>query len=548
MIMKPQKILNLTIALALMTVANIALAQSPEVQIMQLNKQAMDDYGNLDIEASQASLKQAEELCLANSLTGSPLARTYINMGMVQYGGLGDNASAMESFKKALCYDSTVMLDPLNSTPDMEILYTGAKNQVQASGCAGIVQTQAPVGPTVAPGPVTPAPATVVNNDVLRHTPVTQQKRLMPIPVYIQTNPSKDVSSVILYYRTVGERIFQQLQMKNNQQAWFAIIDCDVLTTFDPTGLDYYVAVLDSQNQILATAGSEAQPFQISIVDVVTSPPPAVPGEEAPAACQAECPPWNPNCNEANCAKYADICSDSEPCCSGLACVDGVCEEGAGGGGDDESISSGGSGKSINSHVRIFLNAGTGAGLIGSGDYSKDDFSNKLDNQDINVPVSIALNKLHLRLGALFQLPIDKLEIGFNVRGDLPLSPDYSPIAISAIANIAYRIAGENAEKGFQAYAVAGLGWMNIMHRVKFPDCYTANVEETGCASANWATNDSVDKNGFIKSGFLGVELGLDMNYFFVKNFGLNFGAIIDVVFPTFAANLDIQAGIALRF
>ena len=379
---------------------------------------------------------------------------------------------------------------------------------------------------------------------LFRSPAVTQQKRMVPIPFYVQTNPSKDVQQVVLYYRTIGERIFQQMPLSNNGQAWVGTIGCDVLTVLDPTGLDYYIAALDATNQLLATAGSEAQPFQISVVDIVTTPPPPPPGEAAPEACQEECPPWDPACNE-NCVQYADVCSDEEPCCKGLVCMDGVCEEG------EEEEGGGGDGSDIKHHARIFLNGGTGFGLVGPGTYDHSDFPNMIYTGSIDTKVGIALSKLHVRLGAMFALPVDKLEVGLNGRFDLPLSPDYPPIAVSVIANVSYRIVGENKAKGFQMMAVAGFGWMNIMHRIPFDDCRTVNAADGQCADpAGWYldANDIIKRNGFRKSGFLGVELGLDMYYWLHKNVGINLGAIFDIAFPVFALNLDVQAGVAFRF
>ena len=56
------------------------------------------------------------------------------------------------------------------------------------------------------------------------------------------------------------------------------------------------------------------------------------------------------------------------------------------------------------------------------------------------------------------------------------------------------------------------------------------------------------DLGFFRKAGFLGVELGLDMYYWFTKNVGLNIGTIFDIAFPKFAVNLDVQAGLAFKF
>lgn len=546
--------------------------------VLQKNKQAMEAYGNLEIDEAMTLLNDAEQLCLDNNITGAQLARTYVNIGMVEFGANGDAGKAMTAFKKAVCQDSTVMLDPLNSTPEMDALFTEAKSQMNADGCEGMggpaptadsdtdgagmsdvddllgitaatpIPTPEPAGPTV-PATTDVGSSQRIVNDVLEHNTVVEQSRLVPIPFYVVTNPDAEVGSVVLFYRTQGERIFQQLQLVFKEKGWSANIQCDVLSTLDPSAIEYYIAVMDESGQLLSTAGSEAQPFQMVISPTASVPPRPIPGEEPLPACQAECPPWNPDCNDTGCKKYAALCSESEPCCSGMACVDGVCEEG----GSSESSSFVNT-KGSNTKVRFYVNAGTGLGLIGKGTFTKDDFPNMRGTTGVRTSkTAVALSKLHLRVGAMYSLT-EKFELGLNFRGDLPLfSPHYSVITPSVVVNAAYRIAGNSAEKGFQMFGVIGFGWLNIMQRVPFEDCFDFHEDENGnevCTHEDWQQRDGgkMSTNGFRKAGNLGAEFGFDMNYWFARNIGINVGTIFDVLFPEFTINLDLQMGLALRF
>ncbi|MBN2524807.1 MAG: hypothetical protein JXR76_00340 [Deltaproteobacteria bacterium] len=554
----------------------VSAQSNPDV--IQKNSDAMDAYANLEIETALRLLKEAEQICIDNNISGPQMARTLVNRGVVEMGGNGDNAVAMEYFKKALCHDSAVMLDPLNSTPEMADLFSGAHAQVKSQGCDGIGPASEagadssmddllgtpPVGTTpVAPVPEPPTsqperpvasgvsqPVEVVN-DVLRHTSVTEQKRMVPIPFYVVTNSDVDVASVVTFYRTVGERIFQQLPLVQKGDGWSAYIECDVLTTLDPSAIEYYIAVTDESGQLLATAGSEAQPFTIQIGHSISSEPPSVPGEAPLPACQEDCPPWNPDCNARNCGKYAELCSDDEPCCSGMACVDGVCEEAG-------SQPKGKPG-AMTARVRLFVNGGVGLGLVPKEEYTADDFPNKRSVAAIGSDnPGIGFSKLHFRVGAMIPLT-EKLEVGANFRGDLPLFAEfYDALVPSIIANVAYRIAGSNAESGFQMYGVAGFGWVQIMHRIPFKDCKSwielkpgESAEDVVCKYDNWKdiSNEQVETTGFRRAGYLGVELGFDMNYWFTRNVGLNVGTIFDITFPkNFTINLDLQMGLALRF
>jgi hypothetical protein len=71
------------------------------------------------------------------------------------------------------------------------------------------------------------------------------------------------------------------------------------------------------------------------------------------------------------------------------------------------------------------------------------------------------------------------------------------------------------------------------------------------CQDPNWTENSSSGymNHYFRKSGPVGIEVGLDGYYWFVNNFGINFGLVLDIPFPNeFALNLDVQAGLAFQF
>ena len=562
----------------------VAQAGGPQATITQLNQQAMAAYGNLQFPEAMQLLQQAESLCNQYNLHGAELARTYVNMGMVEFGGSGNNAGALEYFKKAVCLDRSVMLDPLNSTPDVEMLFRGAQGQAQApGGCGGAAPQPQPAYPQPQPAypqpqpgypQPQPGPATM---QLLQHTQVTQQVRLTPIPIFARVNPNVQPGQVILFYRTIGERIYQQVPMQPNGSGYSAMIGCDVLQTFDPTGIEYYIAVLDTANRLLGTSGTEAQPHQTSIVQTLTVPPPAMPNEAPPGACREECPPWNPDCNSA-CKQFGDLCDSDSECCSGLACIEESCSQTDGDGGGGEGWGEYGP------HFRMSINAGTGAGLVTGG---AEQPYNQVSDGSLTVGTGFAWSKFHIRANPMIYLPVAKLSIGLSFRGDIPMLADAAKTAVSKnrdvprsmepslLLNVAYRIVGSDDHSGFELDALLGFGWMNILNRVSYQDCppeiasddsddidgaedlwgHSFKEDELVCeedslddSNGGWDGSDATAQNFFRKSGPIGVELGVDGYVWFVDNFGLNFGLIADVLFPSFVLNFDIQAGIALRF
>lgn len=384
---------------------------------------------------------------------------------------------------------------------------------------------------------------------LIRHTPVTQQQRLVPIPIYVEVNPNVSVGQVVLFYRTIGESVFQQIQMEKHYQGYAATIGCDVLTTFDPTGIEYYVAVLDPSNQLLGTSGTEGQPHRVSIVDTLTVSPPTLPNQSSPAQCaQEECPPWNPNCH-GECKQFGDLCDSDSECCAGMVCVNETCtqegEEGGGGGipGDFDPV------------MRFALSVGTGVGLVFGGAEKP---YNQVSEGKLSVGTGFAWNKMHFRVNPMFYLPADDLEIGLTFRGDMTFdagadAPKFGP---SVLANLSYRLAGDSHE-GFQLLLLTGLGWMNAYHRVEYSDCPPVEDDEgdLSCdpdvldSSDEWDPGEGVEASHFFRhAGPFGIELGLDGYYWFTANVGLNFGLVADLLLPDMALNFDLNALMSFRF
>ncbi|HUT76591.1 MAG TPA: hypothetical protein VM285_02835, partial [Polyangia bacterium] len=424
---------------------------NPQTAVLQLNQQAMLMYGNLQFAEAIGLLKQAEATCRQYGISGPVLARTYLNMGVVEVGGNQNNAAGLEYFKRAVCADQAVMLDPLNSTPEVETLFSLARSQAKTPGACQQAQPQPqPVYPQPQPQPQPqpvypqPQPQPQPQMQLIRHTPVTQQVRMVPVPIYLDVNPAVSVGQVLLFYRTTGERIFQQVPMQQHLTGWAATIGCDVLQTFDPTGIEYYAAVLDPANRLLGTEAAEAQPHQVTIVGMLTVPPPTLPNEAPPTACQEECPPWNPDCNSA-CKKFGDLCDSDSECCAGMACVHEMCTETDGEGG--------GPAGDIDPIVRIPVSFGINFGLVAGGNAEP---YNQVSEGNLSIGTGFTFGKLQFAINPMFYLPVDGLELGLKFRGGLPLEMNYPddvpPVAPSIYLSASYRIAGDGFD-GFQLHA-----------------------------------------------------------------------------------------------
>ena len=111
-------------------------AQSPsEVEILQLNREAMDAFAELELEEADALLDRARTLAIERGVQGRVLARTRINQGLLALARV-ENAAALDHFEAALREDPAIELDPLTSTPEAQALFAMAEAQAQRTGHA----------------------------------------------------------------------------------------------------------------------------------------------------------------------------------------------------------------------------------------------------------------------------------------------------------------------------------------------------------------------------------------------------------------------------
>ncbi len=608
-----------------LSLPRVGIAQDSLTKAVQLNQEAMTDYQNMKIDKASAKLTEAEGLCLQAGVMGPELALTYLNMGVIEAAGRQNSAAAQDYFTRAVCLDDMIMMDPLVSTPDVEAIFNEAKQNAMPDVCvqykdpANMPPPPPPSGdfppppgdgfPDAPPGggfdappPPPPPPPPPQGGppppqtDNVRHNAVMQQEKLTPVPVYIEVQPGTPVEKVMLFYRTYGERIYQQIEMRKESGGYAATIGCDVLQTFDPTAIEYYIDVISPGGDVVGSAGNEGQAFQVNMVDsLVGAPPPTLPNGELPEKCQKECPPWNPDCNE-NCKKYGDFCSSNGDCCQGMVCKEGMCDEGAGGG-------------NFKPKVKIQLGAGTGGAFVpgeevkpynryaevtyedwiavpdnvqycSSAGYATDEASRqqcfKELSKGVSVDAGMAWSKIHARISVYGYIK-EKIMVGATFRAGLPLDSDKNVAAVSPLGmvNFGYRAVGKGTDR-YDLTVVAGIGGGFILHRIAYADCnpvwldpnhpWPNDADQIVCDASQieygeWVGPKEADPNipgstrnyymqkYFRKAGYVVAEVGLDQYFWFTKNVGLNIGIMFDALFaPNFAFQGDFQLGVAARF
>ncbi|MDQ3033779.1 MAG: hypothetical protein M3Y87_15290 [Myxococcota bacterium] len=321
------------------TFASPAHAQRAMQQVLDLNRQAMDAYNNLEIEQAQSLLEQALQAAQRGRVTGAPLARTYMNLGVVAIGGLGDNGAGLNYFVQALEADPNVQLDPLTSTPDIQTTFGLAQQRGGGGGGGG----EPPPDPGGGGGGGAPGN--------LSHVAVPEQLAQTAVPVYIEV-PGRP-PHVYLYYRAHGMREFQRVEMQPVAGGYGYEIPCT--DVFEPE-VAYYIVAFGTDGSPLGFAGSQDSPITVPIVSTRSQEAPALPGRAPPTQCaERECPPGMAGCESGGRGAGESCTSDAQ--CSSGNCDDDLCAMSSGGGGG------GGGGGGASGAPNFFVRVGGGLGL-----------------------------------------------------------------------------------------------------------------------------------------------------------------------------------------
>jgi hypothetical protein len=132
---------------------------------------------------------------------------------------------------------------------------------------------------------------------------------------------------------------------------------------------------------------------------------------------------------------------------------------------------------------------------------------------------------------------------------------------------LGYRVVGKGKDR-LELTVLGGLGGGIMYHKVTFQDCMPVATD----ASHPWNASDAdgvvcakedinqymewvgakkgpfYDQTHFRKAGYFVGEIGMDLYFWVVKNFGINLGIALDfLAAPNFAANGDVQVGVAFR-
>jgi len=535
-------------------------AQDPTVQAKTMIKEAMDAYSNLDLDTSKAKLDEA--LGMSAQLDNATLGRIYVSRGILDIGGFSDNAAGQRNFMIALCLDSTIMVDPLLSTPEIDLMFNMSKGQINPAQCqqltSGIVTGGGGGG---GGGAITPPPGIPACG---RHEAPVEQKQKWELPVYLELAPEMRgrAARIILKYAFDGGGTYKELPMNNVGMGFAAQIDCDQgqIRIFDPASIDYYIEGYDRMGAKVCGHGSAQAPITVPMIPDAAAVP-GVQGLPAPQEC-APCPPWDPECGMGKKPGLGEACQPNIGCAEDLVCGDsGLCEDEGGGGGEGPET--------------FYVNVGGG---VGFGYMKKRMEFDKAEGQElkhvVDEPSGFAFGGIPLRIGVGYYV-IPNLAIEITGRLDLKFDSFTEPVSCwegvgkdedelatatctgeyddeeSAKSSIALT---DELDSGGQVVETkemrwAALGNVRVRYQVVNNGAFRLSIfGGVGYGRIKYRVAAGDDPYFPMPQG-VNVELGAGIAYFFTKNVGLVIDLPLDFIFiDGFAFNIDLAIGLGFGF
>lgn len=295
---RPRALAPLGLFAALLSVAPAAHAQQGDARARNMLRQALEDFPNIDANAARGRLNLALRGCGPSACSRPVQAQLHVGLAIVA-AVARDSATAVSEFAAAL------RLDP-NAAPEA--------NNRNAEVNAALAQARR--GGASAPRRPAASLATLL------HTPAPEQLENAPVPVYLEPGGAQ-ASRYVLRYRGLGADSFTELPMERVGGGFGAEVPC--AQVLQPS-VEYYVVGLSEDGTEVAAAGSEEQPFRVTVVRERSHPAPALPGRMPTQQCSGSGARASGSRGQ---RQAGDPCSDNNQCAEGLRCDGGSCAQGA---------------------------------------------------------------------------------------------------------------------------------------------------------------------------------------------------------------------------
>jgi hypothetical protein len=190
------------------------------------------------------------------------------------------------------------------------------------------------------PSAPAPAPAPEAESDIrgmhcVPELKEVETRRAIPIACTVDY----PVNGVELRYRMEGAKKWEKVELKQTDNGYTTTLPCTATGT--PGTVQFYVFGKNENNKVIARVGRHESPLSFRLVAHSNSPPPALPGQQAPERCYQPnaCPPeklGTDACPGTQKPKPKPVvvpkktwgasCTGAGQCQSGLECIKGSCD------------------------------------------------------------------------------------------------------------------------------------------------------------------------------------------------------------------------------
>ena len=223
-------------------------AQDRGEEALALVGSAMDAYSNLEMDKAKSLLDEA--MVMKDNIDDVTLARVYIGYGVLWAGGYTNSVEAENSFVTALCLDKDAKVDPLFSTPEIDLSFTESRDMASPAKCRELG-----IGSSIIP------PCGMFEN-------YADQRRGYELPFYLNVDSSllDYISRIAVKYAYDGRSQFRSLELEPiGESGYGAMVRCDQgeIATVNPGSVQFYIEGYDAADNVVCVHGNQEAPLEV---------------------------------------------------------------------------------------------------------------------------------------------------------------------------------------------------------------------------------------------------------------------------------------------
>lgn len=286
MLNRKRSLPSLLVVAAVVLTPALTLAQSSaSARIEQLHNDALDAYSNMEMDLAVEILEEAIQLAQQEGVRGELAAQLQMTLGTVFVLGQNRLADGRDRLLAAARESTEVEPDPMMSTPLLNQLWQDVLEEVRPEGggeADGSGDEQGETGEGDSGDD--DSPLTFGEGRVIPIL-VAEQRPNHAVPIYVEVQQVRDLRRVLLAYRGADQRRFLAVEMEQYHEGYAGRIPCHRVR--EPR-VEYFITVLDRRGEVVATAGTEDDPFIVSVREELSGREPHLPNSDPEPICSED--------------------------------------------------------------------------------------------------------------------------------------------------------------------------------------------------------------------------------------------------------------------